>query len=563
MNFPGGNNDSDSELVELSAAIRSILAGQTQDTISNGYLGVGTGPVYAEFRKFGRLAAAGWECQESHWKSVCHLLRGLTASTAGSNELLICLGVPPQKVNLARDDEWRQLTANINRGLVGYELRTGGESRAILRVSPLTLVAQNRSLEMILTNFIAQHGLTLAQARNGAIELHQFDMRQFRVDLIQPSKPAERLFRGSRLVPLSEITYQFVQSLERLLADYLVRSVQPDGRMTYLYYPSRGTEDLTRNNSIRQWMATRALIRVWQRFPDNDLLSLLRTNIDYNLRTMYREEDSFGLILDGNKVKLGAVALAALALKESPFSDEYETVCERLQATIETLWREDGQFRTFYQPANRNDCQNFYPGEALLLWSHLLAEPKSHLLLDRFWKSLAFYQRWHLANRNPAFIPWHTQAYYNVWQVTHDARLPPAVFEMNDWLLDVQQWENGPCLDCQGRFYDPKRPFGPPHASSTAVYLEGLADAFELARQLDDTARQERYRIAIVRGLRSIAQLTLKDDTDMFYATKRERLRGGVRTTEYNNVVRIDSVQHSLTAIQKILDALTIKDFEA
>jgi hypothetical protein len=200
------------------------------------------------------------------------------------------------------------------------------------------------------------------------------------------------------------------------------------------------------------------------------------------------------------------------------------------------------------------DCQNFYPGEALLLWSSLLREGELDLL-NRFWKSFEFYRRWHLENRNPAFIPWHTQAYWNVWKFAHDDRLARAIFEMNDWLLTVQQWESAARPDCQGRFYDPKRPFGPPHASSTGVYLEGLADAFALARELGDDQRVVAYRTALLRGLRNVAQLTFKNDLDMYYVSKRNRLYGGVRTTEYNNVVRVDNVQHCLMAIQKVLDA--------
>jgi hypothetical protein len=149
-----------------------------------------------------------------------------------------------------------------------------------------------------------------------------------------------------------------------------------------------------------------------------------------------------------------------------------------------------------------------------------------------------------------------------VWQINRDERLANAIFLMNDWLLDIQQWDTAPALDCQGRFYDPKRPFGPPHASSTGVYLEGLADAFALAKEIGDLPRTEAYRTAILRGLRSIAQLTFKDDLDMFYISKRDRVRGGVRTTEYNNIIRIDNVQHCLMAIHKVLDVFSPHDFQ-
>jgi hypothetical protein len=266
--------------------------------------------------------------------------------------------------------------------------------------------------------------------------------------------------------------------------------------------------------------------------------------------------------VEGEKVKLGAIALAALALSEAPFANEFESITQRLLATVIFLWQDNGQFRTFYRPANRMDCQNFYPGEALLLWSVLIGSEKDAALVERFWRSFEFYQSWHQQNPNPAFIPWHTQAYFRLWKWTPDSRLPKAIFAMNDWLLDVQQWESAPTIDCQGRFYDPKRPFGPPHASSTAVYLEGLADACALAREVGDEERFGRYRTAICRGLRSVAQLTFKDETDMFYASKRNTVRGGVRTTEYNNTIRIDNVQHSLMALHRVLDLFSEGDYK-
>ena len=119
-------------------------------------------------------------------------------------------------------------------------------------------------------------------------------------------------------------------------------------------------------------------------------------------------------------------------------------------------------------------------------------------------------------------------------------------------------------LDELGRFYDPENPrFGPPHASATGVYLEGLIDAFELAREVGDETRQERYRLAIIRGLRSARQVMFKDDVDMFYvgADKRPLLRGSVRNTVYDNVMRIDNVQHNQMGIIKILRAFADEDF--
>ena len=94
------------------------------------------------------------------------------------------------------------------------------------------------------------------------------------------------------------------------------------------------------------------------------------------------------------------------------------------------------------------------------------------------------------------------------------------VFEMNDWLLPMQQWE-GLAEDLRGRFYDPKRPeFGPPHASSTGVYCDGLADAAALARAVGDSARAVSYERAVARGMRSLRQLQFRDERDAFYVSR-------------------------------------------
>jgi len=547
----------------LAVAVRAVLAGRRQQAVVPSLLGPGTGIVQVEIRTSGRLVARGWSKGTDYWEGLCQALgavrRQQGANTA--NELMLSLGGPSSELPLADDAAWRRLESNDRRGLFGYEIRLVRDPALVALVSPFESIASNRPFIKVLAHAIGRWAMSVEDARAGGVTLSEFETRRFRIDLGRDDAPAVPLVRGTRLVPLEDVTHASVSRLQELLSDYLVRSVQADGRMVYLYHPSRGSEDRTRDNAIRQWMATRSFIRIYQRHGSNELLRTVRKNIDYNLATMYSAEGELGLIIEKDKVKLGAVALAALALTESPFADEFATVRDRLAATVDSLWRQDGSFRTFYRPAGRDDCQNFYPGEALLFWAKRIVATRDPALLARFLQSFRYYRNWHLENRNPAFIPWHTQAYFIVWEMTREGELADAVFAMNDWLLGVQQWETAPHPDCQGRFYDPSRPFGPPHASSTAVYLEGLASAVALARMIGERDRLDRYRTAILRGLRSLCQLTFKDDVDMFYVAKRDSVRGGVQTTEYDNAVRIDNVQHALTAIDMILRVLSAADY--
>lgn len=309
-------------------------------------------------------------------------------------------------------------------------------------------------------------------------------------------------------------------------------------------------------------MATVCLNRAAKAFRNADLDLIARRNLANNLRTTFRLEGGLGYIWMDGSAKLGALALAALAIFESPERPRYLKEEYSLRRMIELLSNTDGSFDTFYIPRERKDNQNFYSGEALLFLAENYTVTKSPADLKRFMAAFYYYREWHFENRNPAFVPWHTQAYFLVWKVTRDDALKDFIFEMNDWLLSMQQWEAAPSPDMRGRFHDPQRPqYGPPHSSSTGVYLEGLIDAFELAREIGDNTRLQSYRIAIVRGIRSIMQLQYKSEAECFYVKNIEKVLGGVRTTVYDNGIRIDNVQHGLMALLKIANRFTSEDY--
>ncbi|HWH33196.1 MAG TPA: hypothetical protein VNU01_11060, partial [Egibacteraceae bacterium] len=446
---------------------------------------------------------------------------------------------------------------NVHRGVRGLELRRGGE---VARYSPTWMLATNRSFARVLELF--------AEARDledlAGVEASVFDAEQFLVLLGDGGVRARRLFRGNETVRAEDVDAASVAATARRLGDWLARAVHPDGRMTYQWFPSRG-EESQGDNTVRQWMATAALGRYAAWRDDERVWALTRRNVARNLDAYYTEQLGLGLIEEGpDKVKLGAVALAGRALAEHPDRPRLAPVIDALEATTVHLAEPDGSFRTWFRPADRDDQHNFYPGEALYFWAHRYAERRDPATLERLMRAFRFYRGWHLdpANRNPAFVPWHTQAYVETWRHTRSDELATFVFEMNDWLLDMQQWDSAPYPDLRGRFYDPDRPgYGPPHASATGVYLEGLADAFWLAREVGDDGRAERYRVALVRGIRSVMQLEFADDADLYYVSDRARVRGGVRTEAYDNRIRVDNVQHNLMALLKVLERFGPADY--
>ncbi len=519
----------------------------------------GQAVVYANFREAG-------QSRFEDWRKGSHALDALDKIMAAGVKRLgnVKNKIDTVELNFAHSfqtkdlKENKRVLSNIYRGIRGVEFI---HNKQATRYGPTKVLATNRTLKNLVDVFAKKKDISINQVYGNTVRARIFEADQVLLQL-EGAGRAIRMIRGNQLVPIESVRFETVKSLSNAHIKWFKNNLLEEGRMTYKYWPSRGAES-TSNNMIRQWMATACLGRVARAHDDQELFSRAAQNIRYNLTEYYKEgDDGLGLIEFNGKVKLGAIALAALSMVEHPERQSFARYEHAILRTIDALWHDDGSFTTFYKSPSvvkKHSNANFYPGEALLLWAAIYDESRDPVLLERFMKTFRFYRQWHLGNRNPAFIPWHTQAYYKVWKTTQNEELRDFVFLMNDWLLGVQQWESAERFpDTQGRFYDPKRPFGPPHASSTGVYLEGLIDAHQMAKASGDSGRQEQYRRSIIRGLRSVMQLTFLDDVDLYYVYQKDKVLGGVRETVYDNEIRVDNIQHNLMAILKIL-----RDFES
>ena len=111
-----------------------------------------------------------------------------------------------------------------------------------------------------------------------------------------------------------------------------------------------------------------------------------------------------------NETKLGAAALAGLAIMDSPGREEFFGELTMLAVGIESLVDNKPGFRTFFFPAERGgDNWNFYSGEALLFWAEALRRRESFVpTLEQCAKMSKCCRKMYFQKRNPAFVPWHT-----------------------------------------------------------------------------------------------------------------------------------------------------------
>ena len=200
----------------LSAAVRAILAGRTPAAGGPSLLGPGTGVVQVELRASGRLVGSGWSKGSDYWEGLCQALGALRQqpSTTAANELMLSLGGRSRELPLADEAAWQRLESNRWRGLFGYEIRLVRDPALVVLISPFDFVASNRSFIKILGNSIEPWGLTVEEARAGGVTLSEFETRRFRIDLGRDDAPVVPLVRGTRLVPLEEVTLASVATLQ-------------------------------------------------------------------------------------------------------------------------------------------------------------------------------------------------------------------------------------------------------------------------------------------------------------------------------------------------------------
>src|ERR1044071_8647669 len=137
------------------------------------------------------------------------------------------------------------------------------------------------------------------------------------------------------------------------------------------------------------------------------------------------------------------------------------------------------------------------------------------------------------------------QAFGKWWDVTGQAQFADFVFEIGDWLLQYQQEKTG-------AFINDHQSDTPGY--TTALYLEGVAAGARLAALLGDDERRQRYLESLRRGFNFKDRLVIQP-RDAAVLPNAEFAMGGLRQSLHASDIRVDFVQHSLSAILETLAA--------
>lgn len=357
--------------------------------------------------------------------------------------------------------------------------------------------------------------------------------------------------------------HAFAQELsrDRLLqaaragGDYLLRIQKQDGGFNYYYDAAEDRFDSRRYNIVRHAGTAAALFDLYAVTRDSRYSESARRAMRFlvtRFRRAPRTQGSYVLDYDG-KAKLGANGLALVALTRQieilPASGDRRNA-EALARLILTLQRKDGSFEMRYALPGNEQTQwesLYYPGEAMLGLIRLYGLNHDTRLLNAARRGADYLiGRQQKMNELPADA-WFMQALEALFNIGREKKYVDHALALAEAMIAGQYAEDAPEGFAGG--------FGPgsPRATPAASRAEGLVAAYRLARRTSD-ARAPKIAASLRASARFQLTQQLTVDTD---GVRNPRLAaGGFREGLTSMKVRIDYVQHNISSLLSIAEAL-------
>jgi hypothetical protein len=175
-------------------------------------------------------------------------------------------------------------------------------------------------------------------------------------------------------------------------------------------------------------------------------------------------------------------------------------------------------------------------------------------------KGLAHYRAFFKAKPHPMLAATLTPAFAELYLQTKSADAAAAVFEMNDWLVQLQYsptstrhptWAGG------FRGFENGKPTETPPGFECGAYLHGLACAYHLNRLVPDLAREARYKQAVLDAVQFMTGLQyIEANTRHFEnAFRANTLIGGFYMSPVDGNLRVDATAWGVIGMVRFLSS--------
>jgi orotate phosphoribosyltransferase/AMMECR1 domain-containing protein len=339
--------------------------------------------------------------------------------------------------------------------------------------------------------------------------------------------------------------YRFEDELRRLAewqVPYLVRNILPGGTTYSCYEPFQNwiyRGDNAPRNAHLAWILMKAARLLSQREAFESGGAML----DFLLAKVHETPAGLWLELEGNPPSVSELSFVLLSLTELSPGDERRTRAPAIAAILWSRIGPHGRIATHREEeAGPDEYQDYFPGQTMLALAAAVLAGLSVCDETKIRRAFVYYRHRYRYKRNFGQVSWLMQA-GRLWsKVTRQPDWTEFVFEIADWIREFQ-------LERTGGFINRHQQDGPGY--TTALYLEGLAAAADLARDLGDNARYRACIGACENGFRFLRQLVIRPDHDAMLPSPSYAL-GGVRRSLTASEVRLDFVQHSLAAVLEL-----------
>jgi hypothetical protein len=369
------------------------------------------------------------------------------------------------------------------------------------------------------------------------------------------------LYRGHRTY--GELTPSLLLEAAALGGAYLARSVDGQGRFVYLYDAARDHRS-EEYNVLRHAGAVYAMLELYEVTRDQALLEAAARALDYlvaQIRPCTLDLRSYHCVVENDEIKVGGQGLALLALSTYAGitgSKKHLGVMQGLAGWLARLQEPNGNFRAhkvmFRSGALTSVQSLYYPGEVIYGLTALYEidqSPRWLAVARRVARYVVEVRDRGLATEQLPNDHWLLYGIDRLYRRRKDPTLLDHAMKVAAAIAGAQN-RDPPFPDWLGSYYVP------PRSTPAATRSEGMVAAYRLAEDFVGAPRAAEILANILRATRFQLATQIREE-NLMYLRNPGRALGGFRGAFDNYEIRIDYVQHNISALLGLREILLAK----